>query len=537
VPKENNEKFLYDLFFTLFKRKWSIFIVAFTTFAGVIFGTFMKTPLWEATSQIQVDINPKQQLSMFENSAAPVPAGAGGTPSNKALDRLTSQRMTSRLVKEFHLDELYRQRREFPKHPRDKTKKYLKDILIKKPMACLVELGIIQPPDPVNYFVRAMEILQDDLENIILIEASETIKITMSAENNELAANMANSIVDLLIEENLELAQSRVKRLYSYTKEKLAVVEGDCEKFKDRLQKYKEENNIVLLDVQKKVLLDQLGGYQVDLLKTQSELDGAKNQIKEVGKQLAQMEPEQVSTRKDVESTFSSELADNPQVMELKSITREKESELVALLTEKKREHPSAVRLQKEIDLYKKQINEELARVISNETNMKKSVKSETKSQNTFYYDLLSTLNNLKLKEKSLSVEEKHLNNGIDDLTEKLSFIPRYERQIAKLSKRIELQQDIYDELKNRLDQLNIIQDSPFSDFDVKIIEKAVLHDNVKPASPKWAVNIAVGFLASLLLGVCFAFFMEYWRNSYKTVKEMEEDLDLRVIGSLPRYN
>ncbi|HCW53836.1 MAG TPA: capsular biosynthesis protein [Clostridium sp.] len=69
-------------------------------------------------------------------------------------------------------------------------------------------------------------------------------------------------------------------------------------------------------------------------------------------------------------------------------------------------------------------------------------------------------------------------------------------------------------------------------DGNVKVIQKANLP--MSPASPNKTKNIAIGFLAGLMLGILVAFFIEYINNTVLSAEELEEILDVPVIGKIP---
>ncbi|WP_053361530.1 Wzz/FepE/Etk N-terminal domain-containing protein [Bacillus sp. FJAT-27251] len=47
------------------------------------------------------------------------------------------------------------------------------------------------------------------------------------------------------------------------------------------------------------------------------------------------------------------------------------------------------------------------------------------------------------------------------------------------------------------------------------------------------ALNLAIGGIVGLFLGICLAMFREYWDDSFKDAKEVEEILGLQVLGSV----
>ena len=55
------------------------------------------------------------------------------------------------------------------------------------------------------------------------------------------------------------------------------------------------------------------------------------------------------------------------------------------------------------------------------------------------------------------------------------------------------------------------------------------------PSRPKILLNLSLGAVAGLVLGVAFAFFLEYLDTSVKTMDEVEKLLDLPVLAVIPK--
>lgn len=67
----------------------------------------------------------------------------------------------------------------------------------------------------------------------------------------------------------------------------------------------------------------------------------------------------------------------------------------------------------------------------------------------------------------------------------------------------------------------------------VNILARAELKDHPVPISPKPIMNIAVGIVAGVLIGVGVAFLIEYFDNSIKCSGDIEAFLDLVVLGTI----
>lgn len=66
----------------------------------------------------------------------------------------------------------------------------------------------------------------------------------------------------------------------------------------------------------------------------------------------------------------------------------------------------------------------------------------------------------------------------------------------------------------------------------IKVIEAVELP--VNPISPNKKMNIAIAFLLGLMVSVGLAFLLEFLDNTFKNKEQLERELDLPVLGSIP---
>ena len=66
----------------------------------------------------------------------------------------------------------------------------------------------------------------------------------------------------------------------------------------------------------------------------------------------------------------------------------------------------------------------------------------------------------------------------------------------------------------------------------IKIIEAVELPE--KPVSPNKKMNIAIAFLLGLMVSIGLAFLLEFLDNTFKNKEQLERELDLPVLGSIP---
>jgi succinoglycan biosynthesis transport protein ExoP len=69
----------------------------------------------------------------------------------------------------------------------------------------------------------------------------------------------------------------------------------------------------------------------------------------------------------------------------------------------------------------------------------------------------------------------------------------------------------------------------------IEVIDPAVTP--VRPVSPTKEENFILGFLLSLVLGVCFAFLLEHFDTTVKSEEEIKKLLAVPLLGYIPRFH
>ncbi len=66
----------------------------------------------------------------------------------------------------------------------------------------------------------------------------------------------------------------------------------------------------------------------------------------------------------------------------------------------------------------------------------------------------------------------------------------------------------------------------------IKVIESVKVPEI--PVSPNKKMNIAIAFLLGLMVSVGVSFLLEFLDNTYKNREQLEKELDIPVIGTIP---
>lgn len=71
----------------------------------------------------------------------------------------------------------------------------------------------------------------------------------------------------------------------------------------------------------------------------------------------------------------------------------------------------------------------------------------------------------------------------------------------------------------------------------VELLSPAVLKDNPSPVKPKPLLNMAIALVVGLMAGVGLAFLLEYLDNTIKTEEDIQNILQLPILGVIPKIS
>ena len=169
-------------------------------------------------------------------------------------------------------------------------------------------------------------------------------------------------------------------------------------------------------------------------------------------------------------------------------------------------------------------------------TQVKGQDKTYDNSDVEMYQKLLKTyaevIQTNDLVEKAVDLESLHLKS--QDILNNLKVMPRADTQILEIQYINEdkvLARDILDSVTTQF-----IKSSTelIPNGNVKIIESVKIPKN--PVSPNKMMNIAIAFLLGLMISVGLSFLLEFIDNTFENKEQMEDVLELPVLGVIPDF-
>lgn len=127
-----------------------------------------------------------------------------------------------------------------------------------------------------------------------------------------------------------------------------------------------------------------------------------------------------------------------------------------------------------------------------------------------------------------LNYDELEASSVVNSLT----VTPISSTQILQIKYQSKNPEEAREVLKSVTDEFIVTAKELVPNGNVRVIEEVELPEN--PVSPNKKMNIAIAFLLGLMVSVGLVFLLEYLDNTYKNKDQLEKDLGIPVLGSIP---
>jgi tyrosine-protein kinase Etk/Wzc len=319
-------------------------------------------------------------------------------------------------------------------------------------------------------------------------ERTNIIDIKAVSKDPREASMIANAFAQAYREYNIQEKNKKTIETKNFIEEQLQSTSVKLKEAERNLQTFKEGYALISLDAQTQNILDKI--YSVE-----TEYEKIKTKRDEIASQLKLLENGGRDSRGKFKRVFFSAPPDSP-VYGLKTRLSElflKRQTLLINLTVK---HPQV----REVD--------DQIRAVIQET--RKELDSLFRTYTIREQDLLEKL--ARLREENQRLPEKAL-------------------KLIRLQREVELQASLYSQLKEKY-QETLIQESS------KVEEVSIVKPAVPPTQPynipSKLMIITTGIVMGLIIGVVFAFTLEMFDTSMGTIEDVEELMQVPVLGVIP---
>ena len=314
------------------------------------------------------------------------------------------------------------------------------------------------------------------------------INIQVISPNPREAELVANTVAKAYRQYNIQEKNRKTIETKAFIESQLQLTSKKLKQAEHELQAFKEGYSLVAIDEQTKNLLTRIHLAESGYAKTRSDR-------RQVASQLRVVRKMNVKESDNLLGTLFVADASSP-VFGLKEKLSDsllKRQTLLIHLTEK---HPQVIEIDDQIQAVIREAQKELTAQL-----------------------------------QSLKTQEANVLLNLHQLKKENQTIPEKALHLVRLQREVDLQASLYSQLKTK-HQETLIQESGQVE-EVSIVRPAVLPDN--PFNiPSKLVIVVTGTIMGLILGVVLAFGVEVFDTSMGTIEDVEESLQVPVLGIIP---
>lgn len=468
---------LFSYWILLRKRRWTVLAILAVIFTVSVLATLKEKPMYEAKALIEIErenpnIPTAEDLFEIDN--------VSNTFLETQYKVLESESVLRRVVRELKLDQLT----EFnpPRHwwslP---SMKAASSMSTSDPTA----------PKPDSEAVHnALKTLSDRL-SVDPVKQSRLVEVSFESQDPILAARIVNSISSNYVDQNLELRWDAAQKASEWLSQQLVGVKAKLEKSEDEMQGYARDNGLLFLESEKGT--------------TENIVDARLRQLQEELTKAQADRFEKESLYRLIEAGDYGALPtvfDNHELQELTLRLSDLETQRANLSTTFAPDYPKLKQVQSEI--------EEAQGTLDAERN-----RAATRIRNDYFAAVR---------------REQLLKDAFANAQHEADGIAERSVQYGILKREVDTNHELYDGLLQRLKQAGI--SAGLKESNVRIVDAAV--PPTKPAKPRVALNLSVGLILGLSVGIGAAFLQEHFDNSLKTTEEVERILELPALAMIP---
>lgn len=341
------------------------------------------------------------------------------------------------------------------------------------------------------------------------IKDTDVLKIKASANSSSEARIVANALVGSFIERMTVLARSEQIAVRDLIQQRVIESRKELDRGEDALEKYKRDQKILTPNDETKAMIDRMAGMKTLLADNTVASAVASAKLTSAERQLSQLSP--------------SIIADSVLVQSYKTKLADLETELVRLLQAYGDKHPKVIATRAVIAETRVKLTDETTKIIN----------SEAASTNPVHQGLLLTKIQNEAELAAAAAQRTAILKVMADGEKEVAKLPSKEQGISRLLRDVMVSQEIYIMLAKRYEEARISEVT--QPTEVQVIDFAI--DPAVAISPRKTLNVIVGAILGLFLGLGIAIFLEHSRRTIDNSEDAKQYLGLPILGVIPDFD
>lgn len=503
INEPEEELNLRDILYTILRNKWIIIISFFTIVILTVIYTLRAPNIYKSSSLLLIEDQSQSFINPFSSM------GNSQFEINNEVEilksRSLSKRTISTLKNNYSLDSLY-----LFKKGADPDKVSLRQ----KIFSLLKSKNGKNGDEIINmdniYIERLREVI-----DIGTTRETQTINVAVESRDPIESAIIINTFVEEYVKNDLERAASSSGRIKSFLSEQLEKIQNKLSDSENNLQEYQQKEGVVNLDENSRILIEKSSEFESTYLTAKAEFEIVTTQIKHLKENLSDKEKDLLNEALRVA---------NPMINFLKQTIAGKEANLASIENRVQGTSANIDAIKNEIQNLQKRLTKETKLLLN--SGYIPGPESPFKSNQ----DIVANILKLETQKISLNARVKEYKKLNDHYLSQLETLPRQNIDFIRLKRTQQVNEKLYIMMKEKYEESRISEASKIGS--IYVIDKAI--PNIDPIKPKKKMNVLIGTILGLGLGIAIAFVKESLDNTIKGKEDLTK-LGVTVLAVIPK--
>ncbi len=489
TPKnEQQQVTLQDYIRVFYRGRWIISISFVVILLSTAFYTFTAPKVYRASGKIIVESKGTMERAIFNLNYL----GNQSTLITNQVEILRSRFLAQRLVQKLEASAF-----------RDSLK-------------------IFQPADDGTFmdYQDQIEWISKHLE-VSPKKDTDVIEISFDAGSPYEAAKICNLLMETYREIVREFNQSDYRQLRQFLEKQLQRKSEELKESEEVLKEYQEREKLVSLDESTSELITRLAESQAQLEQALVEMDAYQEQKKSLERQLEERKRNLAANLTVAATPLLEELQKEYARLAAEKVTYE-------TLLSQDRIDPGEYRLQLEsltnrMEALRKRLQEEAQNIASSDM-----VQDPLLVAQNLTIKILELETNI----KGLQAKIAALQDVVNSYERQLAYLPKQALELARLKRQVEVDQRTYMLMTEKLEETKITEAG--QNENIRILDRPEMPE--LPIKPKKKLNLLLGAILGLGLGIGLTFLREYFDDSIKHPDELER-MGFSILATIPEIS
>jgi len=478
---QQKELTLHDYLAVLFRGRWTIAATFVVVVLAVTYYTFTTDPVYEASTTIMIDEKQGMGETLFDVSGF----SQQRTLINNQVEILKSRSLNQAVIARLQNSD------------RHDSLELLRDLGTEKT------------------YLDVLNLLREST-TVSPIRDTDLITIRVRAPSPSEAVYLAETITQVYQEMDRNFSRGEISQVVQFLEEQLARKELDLKHSENNLKEFMQSEKIASLTEEATQIVEQGAEFEsmyeaalIDYQVVKKRLDYLKGLL---GKSKATLEAEMARVS-------------SPLVIQLRQEMAEIERNIAVFLSQGVPESdPQVRREQEKLAAIKARLTEEIRALIVDGLPPGDPLAQAQ--------DLVVQVLKAETELNALDARAEGLRRVVNNFNTELESLPDKHVQLARLERIRKVDENLYVMMREKYEESRIKQAGQIGK--VRIIDRPL--EPVEPISPKKVLNLLIGAMLGLGLGLGITFLREQLDRSLRRVEEVE-NLGLTVLSTIPQID